>query len=377
MITINRNEDVICGNKDLEHLHTFDNFPVFMGCTEEHKDLDLSIDMSWYISKKSGVIQLKNLLPLDIVYKNEHGSGTVGKSWNSHHVAFAKFISKYDIKNVLEIGGLHGVLSQKIRSINNNVKWTIIDPNPVLIKNSETKVIEGFFDEKFMPNEEYDTIIHSHVLEHAYDINGFISHIRHILKDGVMAFSVPNMRVMLEKKFTNCVNFEHTILIGEEHVEYLLKKHGFEMLEKEYYLEDHSIFYCAKKTNNVLSAEIPINLYNKYKNMFIEYIDSHVSDVDRINKTIQNTKLPVYLFGAHVFSQYLIAFGLNTHKIIGILDNDYKKEGKRLYGTNMNSNLPKILKNIKDGIVILRAGTHNDEIKNDILNNINPDIKFI
>ena len=87
--------------------------------------------------------------------------------------------------------------------------------------------------------------------------------------------------------------------------------------------------------------------------------------------------IPVYLFGAHVFSQYLISFGLDTSKIICLLDNDRRKIGKRLYGTDLISMHPSILTDIKEAIVILRAGTHNEEIKKDILENINSNIKFI
>ena len=64
-------------------------------------------------------------------------------------------------------------------------------------------------------------------------------------------------------------------------------------------------------------------------------------------------------------------------KVICLLDNDSKKENKRLYGTQLISQSPKILKDIPEALVVLRAGVYNDEIKNDILNNINPNIIFI
>jgi hypothetical protein len=42
-----------------------------------------------------------------------------------------------------------------------------------------------------------------------------------------------------------------------------------------------------------------------------------------------------------------------------------------------SSKNPKILKDIPQALVILRAGVYNEEVKNDILTNINPNIKFI
>ena len=80
---------------------------------------------------------------------------------------------------------------------------------------------------------------------------------------------------------------------------------------------------------------------------------------------------PLYLFGAHVFAQYLIAMGLNTEKIVCLLDNDKNKQGRRLYGTKLKVASPKILADVRDPIVILKAGVYNDEIKEDIVDNIN------
>ena len=42
---------------------------------------------------------------------------------------------------------------------------------------------------------------------------------------------------------------------------------------------------------------------------------------------------PVYLFGAHVFSQFLIGCGFPGRARRGVLDNDPAKQGLRLYGT--------------------------------------------
>ena len=48
-----------------------------------------------------------------------------------------------------------------------------------------------------------------------------------------------------------------------------------------------------------------------------------------------------------------------------------------LYGTNLKVNSPKILSDSLNPMVILKAGIYNDEIKKDILENINPNTTFI
>jgi hypothetical protein len=123
-----------------------------MGCTDQDSSEDVLADMSWKISSESGMIQLNPLLPLEVIYSEEHGSGTTGAAWNEHHQSFAEFINKYAPKEVLEIGGLHGILAQKVLALNSNINWTIIEPNPrvpeELSRNSISCVSEQLLDEQ-------------------------------------------------------------------------------------------------------------------------------------------------------------------------------------------------------------------------------------
>ncbi|OIU31900.1 hypothetical protein AW255_08725 [Campylobacter jejuni] len=73
----------------------------------------------------------------------------------------------------------------------------------------------------------------------------------------------------------------------------------------------------------------------------------------------------------------MIFQGLNTEKIINILDNNPSKQEKRLYGTKFIVKSPKILKDQDDSLVILNAGVYNDEIEKDILENINKNIRIL
>ena len=50
---------------------------------------------------------------------------------------------------------------------------------------------------------------------------------------------------------------------------------------------------------------------------------------------------------------------------------------KRLYGTDLMVESPEVLRDVSAPVVILKAGIYNNEIKNDILDNINPDTVFL
>ena len=373
MKNIVRNKDVINSREDLEYLYRFNNFPVFMGCMNQPIKDDILSDMQWEISKGSGVIQLKSLLPLDILYPESHGSGNVGSLWAEHHKELSRFIQQSEPNSVLEIGGAHGILSREYKK-ENSIGWTILEPNPSPAEGVDAKFIKGFFDDKFIFVGEIDTIVHSHVFEHVYNPNEFINHISKFLKEGQkLIFSIPNMEEMLKRKYTNCINFEHTVLITEPYVDYLLSKHGFKQVSKKYFKDDHSIFYSYIKDSKTEIIELPTTLYEHNKKMYLDYIDHHKKMIMDLNRKIKETdsEYSIYLFGAHVFAQYLIEFGLDTSRVIYLLDNDINKQGKRLYGTNMIVKSPKILKDVAKPIVILKAGIYDEEIKKDIVKNIN------
>ena len=379
MIPIERTCCAITHANDLEPLYRFESFPVFMGCTHDDPSTDVVMPMDWWISRSSGLIQLKSLVPLEMLYMSAHGSGCIGKLWEQHHEAFAQFIAHYHPKGVIEIGGGHGILSQAYhQGVDAGVQWTIVEPNPTPATGVKATYIKGFFDETFSFDGDYDAIVHSHVFEHMYKPDAFIQHLAKFSQEGKMhLFSVPNIAKMLERKYTNGINFEHTLSLTEPYMEYLLAKHGFRIQAKQYFMEDHSIFYATVRYANIEPVSLGLSLYETNKKLYFEYVSYHLDLVETLNQKIQASDSPVFLFGAHVFSQYLIAFGLDTTRLTGLLDNDSAKQGKRLYGTSLQVYSPQVLATIKEPAVILKAGVYNEEIKREILDNISASTIFL
>jgi SAM-dependent methyltransferase len=371
---INRKESVVTGKKNLKSLYSFKNFPVFMGCVTQKPEKDLVADMDWTIDPDTGVIQLTRLLPLDILYQAQHVDGT-GPTWQKYYEDFGRYIKKQKIRSVLEIGGGQGKLAEIVITKTSGIKWTIIEPHPI-VKNKKIRVISKFFDTDFKTKEKYDAVVFSQLLEHIYSPSDFLKTIYNFLdKDGIVIFAYPNLEKWLKKKYTNAINFEHTMFLTDYYLDYLIKINGFKILDKRKY-KDHSHFYTLKKDSLGCKIKLPKSKYGKYKKIFMDFVNYHKKMVNQLNKKIERTKDPVYLFGAHIFSQYLIGFGLKTDKIVNILDNSPLKQDKRLYGTDLIVKSPKILKNVKNVNVILKAGAYNQEIKKDILENINSTVKF-
>ena len=356
--SINRNHNIINRKKDLIKLYSFKNFPIYQNCTDQDPVNDIFFDMNWLISKSTGIIQLNPLIPIKTLYKDQHAS-SIGKTWSDHHISFAKFIKKYLKKSVYEIGGSHGFLP-KIILKNNKINWTIVEPNP-LIKNKKIKIIKSFYTSKTKIPKKIDIVIHSHVLEHLFDPLKFLKDINKKINETTFhCFSIPNLKFWLENKFTNSLDFEHTLYLSEEIIDRILFQSGFEIIEKKFY-KNHSIFYSTKQTNQN-NYKYFHNTYDLNKQVYLDFIKFHISLIVKLNKKINNHEGDIYLFGAHIFSQFLISFGINTSRIKGIIDNDDSKHKKRLYGTNLNVYLPKILKNKQNISIILRAGAYNKEV---------------
>lgn len=368
---IHRPACVITDIQDLEHLYTFKNFPIYMGCTDiSNHDTDIFSDMDWAVSKGSGSLQLLNLLSPDILYKNSHGSGTVGKTWNHHHKKIYQLVSKYNYDNVLEIGGSSGSLVSHFLQEDKNFKWTIAEPCDIFnIKDKRVCLVNDYF-ENINFEKKFSTVIHSHVLEHIYDPLKFLQKIYDSLEDnGDHFISIPNMKFWLEQGFTNTLMFEHTYYIDINVLEYLLNKTNFIVVEK--IVEEHSIFVHCKKSYNVY-PNLPNLSY--IKDLYLEYINKIETDTNNIINLVGGQK--IFLFGAHIFSQILINLGLPENQIISVLDNDIKKQGKRLYGTNLFTQSPTCLSGYKDPIVVVRAGVYTKEIA-ESLYQLNPNTRII
>lgn len=366
---IKRENCLITREKNIEDLFTFKNFPVFISCTDGNSQDDIFCDMKWGISQ-NGTIQLKELIPLDILYKNHHNSGLVGNLWKSHHNTLFQFISKRDFKDVLEIGGASGTLSSKFNNLEREYVWTNIEPGNYENKNSKVNVINSYFEE-YNFNKKYDTIVHSHVFEHVYDPIKFLKKINSILTDdGLHYISIPNMKHWLSNGYPNTLMFEHTFYVDENILECMLNLTGFSIVDK--FVTNHSIFVCCKKSQ--LLTETAVCNTREIKETFSTYVEKLKKEVNFIVDKVKDKK--VYIFGAHIFTQIIINLGLNSDKIISILDNDLFKKGKRLYGTNIYVDSPSILEKVNSPIVICRCGIYTEEIKNDLLS-INSSIQFI
>lgn len=369
---IKKSECRVCACNKMTNFIEY-KMPLFMGAVEE-KEPFLFGDMNFQKCNFCGNVQIGSDVSSDILYRLNHNLEVIGSLWKEHYIEFYSFIEK-DIKNkrVLEISDPSAKIATKG---NDYISWTIIEPNPNFDPSEKIKLIRSYFDKNFQISEEYDVLVHSHFMEHAFDPNGFLKKCFDSLpKNGIMAFSVPNMDHLLKTKCVpnNILHFEHTYFYDRKVLNYLLSKNGFEILETKDH-KSHSWFYKCKKSTDLILTEFKNE--EDVSEMFLGLHNHHKNKLKDINKALEEVDISHrFLFGGHVNSQYYIQNGLS--RVYMILDNSKSKQEKLLYGTEYRIQGPSTLVGINTPIVVCsHTGPYFEEITTQ-LRQINPTVKVL
>jgi len=355
-------------------IYTLQNVPLKLTCTDT--PFNNCSNLSCSQCAQCLTIQLNTLIPLDILYSGSHNYTSMGTIWKEYFELFLQKIQPIIQKrNVLEIGCPSGKIALKANDYN---KWFIVEPNKndAIIFNENIHFIETFFGEHFEIDDKIDVIIHSHLFEHIYEPNVFLKKCYETLSaDGEMFFGVPNMDVIAETGICPFLGifFEHTIALTKENIKYVLTKNNFEIVEIIDYKQHSTLYHCRKKTNQ---DWIPRKhqIINKYET-FMQTNKVYEAFAEKCNERIVNSNKDVYIFGASYNTQFLMCFGIRVDKIKGILDNSKEKQGKYLYGYELQIYDPNVLKN-SDCIVILKNGYYLNEVFDQIIG-INPNTEII
>lgn len=376
-IYTNRKHCILSKKDKLKSFYKLKKFPIFIGCTNKKKKKDIFCDMDWGIGTKSGLIQLRKLINLNLIYTRYH-SEAVGETWRQHHKRLSKFITNNSTSNIVEMGGGAGQLASicvKSKKIN---KWYNVELAKIKKLKSNKKI--SFINESITSKKclklfkKNTTFVHSHVLEHLYSPLNLLKKISNKTDLDKMIFSIPNLRMYLKNKYSNVINFEHTYLLTEEILNIFLKEMNFLIKKKEYF-KNHSIFIFAQRRKKMKKNETTDLNLKKYQKMYTKMFTYYKKEVANINRQLNNNKSN-FIFGAHVFSQFLIYLGLDTNKITYILDNSLQKKNLRLYGSDLIVKNPEILKEFKNPLVIAKVGQYQKEVENQ-LRNINSKVKII
>ena len=400
---IHREECAVCYG-ELESLYVINDMPIKLCCVDSIEGQCSPISFSR--CRICNTIQLDRLIPLNLLYSSSHNTVSVGKTWDNYFRMFCDKVGEIvEGAVVLEIGDPSGRVACALSNYN---VWYIVEPNKneAIEWKDNIHFIEDFFDENFSLGFSVDRIVHSHVFEHMYSPNVFLKKCWDVLKEeGEMFFGIPNMEHIAQEGLAPCLGifFEHTIFLSKENVEYLLKRNGFEVLSI-YDYENHSILFHVKKvmpdfriedaqsnrSNPFISATMPAfggtakggilneNWCNIDVVSITDYTQVFLTSIDKwkgMIRSVDDSIIDLYIFGASYNSQYLLALGLAEKKITGILDNCKEKQGKYLYGYPLKIFSPSVICGKVCGVIV-KNGYYSNEILTQ-LRELNPDVIII
>lgn len=366
-----RTRCAVCDGTAFDSLLTLERVPVYMGCTDADPSTDAFADQIWCTCSRCGAPQLRFLPPLDLVYAGQHNVA-LGGVWERHHHALVRFLGVSPGERVVEIGGSTGALARIALEEGRAAAWTVVEPNPTFVPGGGIHLVEAFIEDVPDVLDSADLIVHSHVLEHLYEPRAFLATVAQgSAPEARMVLSVPNLPEVLNLSGSNALNFEHTYYFGLPELLWMLGDAGF-VVEAFQRFEDHSLHVRARRRGDAQESTAPADASHGARALHA-FVDAARRDAETLATRAAAYQGDIYLFGGHVFSQFLLVCGFPAGLVSGVLDNDRAKQGRRLYGTSLIVESPELLRNRSGAAVVVRAAHYTPEVTAQ-LRDIAPDV---
>lgn len=365
-----RTECAVCCSASLKEEFSLKNYPIkFLSENTDSKN-DQVIDHTLVSCQKCFCLQLQNLVDPKILYSMSHNSSK-SEVWLKHHKLLADFIYEglngQPLKKIVEIGGSSGVIAEQLSKYN-DVQYTIFDLCDYDPKIPNVNFLVGNCESADFAQDT--SIVMSHVFEHLYEPNKFV---RNMARNNIRSIflSVPNMTLQLANKIHPVIYQEHTFFCEIDDIKKMFAEYGYHS-KKEYFYGIHAILIHFEKTPDVVSIEEKRD-YSTVKKI----IDTYHEKKQIAESLVLDS--PYYVIPA-CFSGQLIYFNILPQykkNILGFLDNDKTKTGKRMYGTDAFVFRMEEVKKYEGPLkIVIHKGAYVDEIVKQ-LQGYKSDIEFL
>jgi len=357
-LMIQRNQCVLCLSKKLKHFYSLNNFPLLSSSTNQDISNDIYTDLKFSICNDCKCVQLVTLIEPSILYSFDNKS-TLSSLWQKHHVAFTIFIKNtISLKSFCEVGGGSNPLFPFFNLP--NLEYSVLDLYKCPFK-LESIIYKIGNCENFTDYTE-ESIILSHTFEHLYYPHDFLKSVS-ISPVKNIFISVPYFNLWLKEKLTvNLLFNQHTFYFESAQIKNLFAKYGF-ICKNTQEFTNHSLFFHFIKDNyipiNIEPSNLEIDIYN------------HFNLKDRNIGSFSLDK-PFYIMPSFYIGQIIYYYLNNKKNVLGFIDNDINKCGKRLYGTPLLTYSPTILNENFADILLVNTPYFN-EMKEQLML-INPNI---
>ena len=325
---------VICnGNEFSENFKT--KSTLMMVSDDRKMDENELFDLQFVACTHCGCVQLQKLYDPSVIYSQPLQCYN-GPTLKTHYELFSTFILDHisDTNHILEIGGSYGRLA-KIISETKEIGQDRIESYRIMEVVSEQyppipniEYISGnceTFDYRSFP---IDTMIMSHVFEHLYEPRTFLKKIRDANIQHIF-LSNPDMENLAKTGDINNLNILHTYYIDTRYLTYLFNEYGYVLKNTSNY-ENNSVFY-----HFMLDSRPDVRSIVPYKNP--ELPDYTLNFYRNLQSSIHNIQIstPFFICPSGFYGKFVYNYlHENTRRfVLGFLDSDPMKIGKRLSGT--------------------------------------------
>jgi len=364
-----RTRCVTCDSGNLNELFTHYKTPVSIGCSTQPMENDIFSDIRYVLCDDCACAQIATPVDSMILYKESHNNTYNTPTWAQHHEEFCNFILSNTLRNsFLEIGGSTGVLAKKLLKEKPSLSYSIVDlcaTNPTL----ENVPFYNANCEDFSYKDN-DSLILSHVFEHLYTPLKFLSRVKDSSVPEIF-ISIPNMKVSLKNGSLSFLHVEHTFYIDDLQICEMFAKHKYVCVKKLLF-KDHSFFLHFVRSEASLPTPSPLEVIEERKHIVRKYF----KDRSEVCKHLVFNK-PFFLVPSGHFGQFLYhSLAAEKDKMLGFLDNDTSKIGKRLYGTHLTIfPMNEVQKYTEPITIVIHAGPYIQEIKEQ-LGHYHPNLTF-
>ena len=320
-ILFKRDHCVICSSSDFVAINSFPHFPIMAisnNSIEEHY-----FDFNLIACKRCNCLQLQNLSNPSILYSDVYTNATFSPIWIEHHKVFSHFIlSNTTETSFLEIGANKGEL-YTLLSNERTIEYSVLDmyrhpslPSTIhyVQGNCETYNFSGV-----------DSVILSHVFEHLYSPHLFIQNIRKARVSSIF-ITIPDFNGLLEDKSPLIINSQHTFYCGVDYIVYIMSLYNYKCESSFLYnISPKSSMFKFVLNTTTMPTSIPSTNIQLFKDIYIDKIQS-MSSID--------IPLNSYIIPSGMYGQFLYHTISKKENIIGFLDNNSERHGKKLYGTD-------------------------------------------
>jgi hypothetical protein len=329
--------------------------------------------MTWWQCESCGSAQINPLPPLDHIYQAGHATG-LGAAWKRHHTAFANFLMAHARNGLVDVGGGSGTLAIAYRNAGGQEPFTILEPNALRAAGlpDDVMVMDGFLETPSLAATGAVTVVMCHMFEHATDLRAALTAINSALPaNGRICLAWPELEHWTAKGVAGALNFEHGIYLTVPRLLALLAEFGWREVARERWKENDTLFLALDR------GGVAVEAARSDANQSVpEYFSRLRRQANAAQQAAAGHAGDVFLMPASVYSQSLLALGLDERNLAGLLDNAPAKQGRRLYGTELEVFPAAALLKAADPLVILNAGAHNNEIAEG-LRALRPDVRIV